>query len=258
MSPLPRAVSIATFDTYGDDPLGSSAAELRSHPDLLDGNPPEADAAGRTGRTRPANPLQAWRRSTRRSPASGERDHIGSTCYAVSLGWVSSLIGDTPARVFGEPTPCSEWDVRLLIGHLIGTAYRGRGTAAGVSTAEVPHVVTGVLDDKLAALYAQLADEIIPAFSSLSADTSVRAPWGQVTAAEAVRGFIVETIAHGWDLAVATGRPAIAPPGVAERCLASSGDLVPARLRGVMYAAPVADDPGVSATERLARLLGHH
>ncbi|MFK4085940.1 TIGR03086 family metal-binding protein [Kribbella sp. NPDC020789] len=177
--------------------------------------------------------------------------------YAASLGWVSGLIADTPAEALGRPTPCSEWDVRLLIGHLIGTAHRGRGTALGVAS-DVPHVVTDVPDDKLSATYAGLADEIVAAFGRLAGEDPVRAPWGPVTALNAVRGFTIETTAHGWDLAVATARPAIAPPGVAERCLAHEAELVPARLRGVMYDEPLADVPDISATERLARLLGHH
>ncbi|MER7243269.1 TIGR03086 family metal-binding protein [Kribbella sp. NPDC000426] len=178
--------------------------------------------------------------------------------YAASLDWVSGLIAGTAAEDLGRPTPCSEWDVRLLIGHLIGTAYRGRGTATGLPASDVPHVVTDVPDDKLAATYAQLAAEIGPAFASFEGGTSVRAPWGQVTALEAVRGFTIETTTHGWDLAVATDRPGDAPPGVAERCLASAADAVPARLRGLMYADPLTDDPQRSPTERLARLLGHH
>ena len=178
--------------------------------------------------------------------------------YAAGLDWVSGLIEATSADALGKPTPCSEWDVRLLIGHLIGTAHRSRGTATGISTSEVPHVVTDVPDDKLAVTYAQLVAEIVPALAALDGNMSVQAPWGQVTALEAVRGFTVETVAHGWDLAVATDRPAIAPPGVAERCLALAVDVIPSRLRGVMYSDPVADDPDLSPTERLAHLLGHH
>ena len=178
--------------------------------------------------------------------------------YTASLRWVSGLITATPMDAFDKPTPCSEWNVRLLIGHLIGTAHRARATATATPSAGVPHVVTDVPDDELATTYAQLADEIVAGFSAVAGDAPVRAPWGEVTALEAVTGFTVETTTHGWDLAVATGRPAIAPPGVAERCLASAAAVIPPRLRGVMYADPLPDAPNMSPTERLVRLLGHH
>lgn len=122
----------------------------------------------------------------------------------------------------------------------------------------MPHVVTDVPDDELGRTYARLATEIVPAFADLADDTRVRAPWGEVPAHEAVRGFTVETTAHGWDLATATGRPADAPPGVAERCLEYAAGVVPTRLRGVMYADPIPGSPESPPTERLARLLGHH
>lgn len=73
----------------------------------------------------------------------------------------------------------------------------------------------------------------------------------------AARGFTVETVTHGWDLAVATGRPAEAPEGIADRCLVFAASVIPDRLRGVMYDPPIAGGDTVSATERLAYLLGH-
>lgn len=177
--------------------------------------------------------------------------------YAAALDWVAGLITTTEPAMLSRPTPCAEWDVRMLIGHLIGTAQRGRATATGIP-AGAPHVVTGVPDDQLGPTYARLAGEIVPAFTGLQEAARVRAPWGEVSAREAVRGFTIETTAHGWDLAVATGRPAEAPPGVAERCLEFAADVVPARLRGVMYAGPIPGSPESPPTERLARLLGHH
>ena len=82
------------------------------------------------------------------------------------------------------------------------------------------------------------------------------ARWGTCTALEAARGFIVETVTRGWDLAIATGQRADALGGIASRCLAFAATIIPDRLRGVMYDAPV---PGaaISATEQLAHLLGH-
>lgn len=177
--------------------------------------------------------------------------------YAAALDWVSGLITTTEPEMLSRPTPCAEWDVRALIGHLIGTAHRGRATATAIP-AGVPHVVTDVPDDELGPAYARLAAEIVPAFAALAGDSRVRAPWGEVPALAAVRGFTIETTAHGWDLAIATGRPADAPPGVAERCLECAADVVPARLRGVMYAAPIVATSEAAPTERLARLLGRH
>lgn len=163
----------------------------------------------------------------------------------------------TPLGLLDGPTPCAGWDVRTLMGHLLGTAERALGTAEGRATRGVPHVVTGIADADLAGTYAGLVGRIVRSFGGLRGDDPVRAPWGACTAARAVRGFTIETVTHGWDLAVATGAPADAPAGVAERCLETAGEIVPARLRGVMYDEAVQAAADASPTERLANLLGH-
>ncbi|BCJ33448.1 TIGR03086 family protein [Actinocatenispora thailandica] len=177
--------------------------------------------------------------------------------YVAALDWVARLMAQTAAEQLGRPTPCTEFTVRALLGHLVGTARRGLGTADGTSTRGVPHVVTDVPDAELAAEYARLAARLGPAWSRRTGQQPVTAPWGRCSALDAVRGFTVETLTHGWDLAVATGQPADALEPVAQRCLALAPDVVPDRLRGVMYDEPVDSDATIPATERLARLLGH-
>ena len=112
--------------------------------------------------------------------------------YLEALGWVSGLmLATTPAQLIG-PTPCEEFDVRLLMGHLVGTARH------------TPHVVTSVPDDDLAAAYASPARYAGPGRCYTERIGSRLS--GGPAPLEAVRGFTVETITHGWDLAVAIGQ----------------------------------------------------
>ncbi|GII25889.1 TIGR03086 family protein [Planosporangium mesophilum] len=177
--------------------------------------------------------------------------------YFDALAWVSELMAATRTGQLDARTPCKDFTVRHLMGHLLGTAQRGLGTAQRVSTKGIPHVVTEVPDDELAMTYAALATSVRRAWSQLVTDDQVNAPWGPCSALEAARGFTVETVTHGWDLAVATGQPHDAPAGIADRCLTYAASVIPDRLRGVMYDAPVAGTGNGSATERLAHLLGH-
>ncbi|WP_207918451.1 TIGR03086 family metal-binding protein [Saccharopolyspora karakumensis] len=177
--------------------------------------------------------------------------------YFDALAWVTALMEATTTAQLTDATPCAEYDVRALAGHLIGTAHRGLGTAEGVSTQAIPHAVTDVPDAQLAAAYAALADRIRAAWKPLRSDDQVRAPWGPCTAHTAARGFTIETVTHGWDLAIATDQPSTKLDHAAERCLPFATDVIPDRLRGVMYDDPVPGLAAASATERLAHLLGH-
>ena len=177
--------------------------------------------------------------------------------YFDALDWVAHLAAEVLIEGMGAATPCEDFDVRSLLGHLIGTAHRGLGTARRIPTRGIPHVVDDVADAELASTYARLTTAIRTAWTPLTADDEVHAPWGVCTALEAARGFTVETVTHGWDLAVATGQPSDAPNHIADRCLTYAAAVIPDRLRGVMYGRPVVDEKPSSATERLAHLLGH-
>jgi uncharacterized protein (TIGR03086 family) len=177
--------------------------------------------------------------------------------YFDALDWVTHLATEVSIEEMGAGTPCEDFDVRRLLGHLIGTAHRGLATAQGISTGDIPHVVNDVPDAELASTYARLAASLRTAWIPLTAEDQVQAPWGTCTALDAARGFTVETITHGWDLAVATGQPRDAPNGIADRCLGYAAAAIPTRLRGVMYDQPVVNEKASSTTEQLAHLLGH-
>lgn len=125
--------------------------------------------------------------------------------YLESLAWVGDLMSAVPDSSFDRSTPCAGFDVRSLSGHLLGTAERSLGTAEHRSTREIPHVVTTVPDAMLAARFRELEHRIGVAWSMRPPGERVAAPWGQCSVVDAVRGFTIETLVHGWDLAVATG-----------------------------------------------------
>lgn len=163
----------------------------------------------------------------------------------------------TDSAQLEQPTPCDEFTVRDLLGHLLGTAYRGLATAKAESTRHVPHVITDVPDEELAPTYANLAGRIGQAWRAIPGpDHSMVAPWGECTAHQAVVGFIVETLVHGWDLATATDRDPEELSAVAIRCLPFAGAVVPERLRGVMYDQPSPATGNEGPTTQLARHLG--
>jgi hypothetical protein len=64
--------------------------------------------------------------------------------YFDALDWVADLATTVSAKDMGAVTPCEDFDVRSLLGHLIGTARRGLATARRIPTRGIPHVVNDV------------------------------------------------------------------------------------------------------------------
>jgi uncharacterized protein (TIGR03086 family) len=180
--------------------------------------------------------------------------------YRTALTWVRTLADGVPADRLADPTPCTEWDVRGLLGHLVATVDRVRVIGEGGDPQTVPRVVEGIADDgwtdaldaaedKMAAVWAD--DAVL--------DELVTVPWGRVPGRAAVWGYIREALVHGWDLAVATGQSPEADPVTAEAALAETKLVMPAEPRGgpIPFAAPVAPRPGAGPTEQLANWCGH-
>jgi uncharacterized protein (TIGR03086 family) len=178
--------------------------------------------------------------------------------YGGALHWVGQLITATPMQALGRGTPCDDYNVRALIGHLIGTAERSLGTAQKRSTRDIPHVVVDVAEADLADRYLTLTELITAVWAETAPGTDVTAPWGRCSAQDAIRGFTVETLVHGWDLAVATDQSPEAPGRLADAVLPHVDSVIPAGTRARMYEAAMAPAEGAGTTEQLAYALGHH
>ncbi len=183
--------------------------------------------------------------------------------YAAALDWVHGLmtgVARLDASTLDRPTPCAEYDVRSLLGHLVATVGRARVIGEGGDPTTEPVVVTGVADDGWADAYAAATDELWPVWRGDDAlDRTVVAPWGPTPGRAAVWGYLNETLVHGWDLAVATGQDPEADPGLAGPVLAAASRFIPEEPRGgpVPFAATVPPRPGAGPTERLANWSGH-
>ena len=128
--------------------------------------------------------------------------------YRDALQWVHGLLAAIRDDQWTLPTPCDEFDVRRLGGHLIATVQRAKIIGDGGDPMTVPLVVTDVADEDVAAAYRESSDSLWSTWGpDGSLDREVQAPWGRITGAAAVRGYLNETLVHGWDLAVATGQP---------------------------------------------------
>jgi uncharacterized protein (TIGR03086 family) len=174
---------------------------------------------------------------------------------SAALETTGQLIASVRTDQWSEPTPCSQWNVRDLVGHLVaGNALFAR--ALGSSEPE-PDREAGQDDDLLPA-YRASAAALAGAFEQPGVlEKIVTVPFGTVPGFVALHLRITEVLVHGWDLARATGQPATFADDVAKQELAFSrkalGDVPPDRSP-FAPPQPVADD--APAIDRLAACLG--
>lgn len=162
------------------------------------------------------------------------------------------LAGIRPAQ-WAAPTPCTEWDVRALVSHLVA----GNRLFAAILRADQPPRSVELGDDAAAA-YRSSAADLLAAFSrpGVLAETFT-VPLGTVPGAVAVHLRTTEALVHGWDLARATGQQADFPDDVAEEELAFSRRSlpgIPPNRTPFRPPQPVRED--APAIERLVALLG--
>lgn len=129
------------------------------------------------------------------------------TAHHRALQATTSIVANVGYDSFALPTPCEQFDVRTLINHMIAGNYRFLAVANGEPAASVPAMGDFVDQDALGP-YRESADALAKGWSDPAAlERTARLPIGDVPGIVALGVHTVETIAHGWDLAKATGQP---------------------------------------------------
>jgi uncharacterized protein (TIGR03086 family) len=159
----------------------------------------------------------------------------------------SHLIASTTPDRLSAPTPCTDYDVRALMGHMVAVLRRITAVAQGVPLAETPRETTGVPDDG----WADAASSALRDVASVWSDDDVlerrlELPFGTKPGRVALAVYTAEVTTHTWDLAVATGRTVVWDDEVVLAALAAVRELLPpgGRPPAVPFAdeVPVTDD----------------
>lgn len=171
-----------------------------------------------------------------------------------SLAAVGDLIAKVQADEWSAPTPCTDWTVSRLVHHLIGM---NRVFSALLAGDPPPRRDTDRVEDEPLTAYRMSAATLQAAFAKPGVlERTFHGPLGAATGAERLQIRLYDLLAHGWDLAQATGQPAVLPDDVAEQALAFVRTQLTEQARPGRFgpAQVVADH--APAIERLVALLG--
>lgn len=171
----------------------------------------------------------------------------------------SVLVNVGPEQL-DEPTPCASWKVRDLLNHIVGGPF--------YQTSMIDPVGHPMVEDRPDYASGDFVSEFdrgselaLAAFGTGGAmDRTVKAPFGEVPGSIFVWIVSVDSFAHGWDLAKATGQPTDLDPALAQQLLEVSKLALTDELRGADGEKPFAPLIEVSedlpAADQLAGFLG--
>jgi uncharacterized protein (TIGR03086 family) len=179
------------------------------------------------------------------------------SAVASAQEWVVGLVASVRPDQLADPTPCTDFDVTGLLKHLFGVADRLVVMGAGRPAESVPPSIGALPDDVVGAYLTRVEQGRRAWADPASLDRLVEAPFGHVPGAVVLGAYLAENLAHGWDLATATGQDPEADPALVAPAYATMQRALPASGReGFPFDPPVEPAADAGPTERLANWLG--
>jgi uncharacterized protein (TIGR03086 family) len=118
------------------------------------------------------------------------------------------------------PTPCTAWDVRALVNHVVGE----NRWVVPLFEGQTVSTVGDLFDGDLLGAHPQVAwDESVAAAAAAihlngAMDQLVHLSFGDVAGHEYVTQLVADLVIHGWDLAHAIGEDETIEPQLVEAC----------------------------------------
>jgi uncharacterized protein (TIGR03086 family) len=127
--------------------------------------------------------------------------------FGRSLERFGKLVHDVPADGWGSPTPCTEWDVRALVHHLVGEVAWVLPLLGGKSVADVGDDLSGDLlgDDPVASWDAGAGEALAAVNAGGAMERVIHLTRRDVSGANYTFEVFNDLAIHGWDLARAIG-----------------------------------------------------
>ena len=131
--------------------------------------------------------------------------------FAKAVALATAVIERVGPHQLANPTPCPEYDVEALLGHLV--VVLRRVAALGRGDDPFGAGVMAPVDGDLKGAWMAATGEVDEAWADDAVlGRTMRLPWAEASGAAMLVSYLNEVTVHTWDLATATGqRPAWDP-----------------------------------------------
>lgn len=167
---------------------------------------------------------------------------------------MGDLIDRIAADQWTAPTPCTEWNVRDLVNHLVGMNLV---FVAMFEESPMPERGADRLGADPAGAYRRSAAALRAAAARPGVlEQSQATQVGVATGVERLQWRIADLLAHGWDLGQATGLVVELPDDLVEQALTFVRARLPSQPRAGRFADPQPIRDNAPAIDRLAAFTG--
>jgi uncharacterized protein (TIGR03086 family) len=162
-----------------------------------------------------------------------------------------------------DPTPCDRYNVAGLIGHLVFAMRRVERLGLGIDAfAYPPDVGVANVSYPWARAVREAGADALAAWQQADLSAQLSLPWMTGSAERVLGMYVMEVLAHAWDLARATAQPLEGDAALGEAVLAlAEGSMVSMPMSAyegpdAPFKRPTTPREGAGPHTRFAALLG--
>lgn len=140
--------------------------------------------------------------------------------YTRATGEFDARVRQVKDDQWGDPTPCTEWNVRTLVNHLVYESKWAQPLFEGKTIAEVGDSLDGDLlgDDPLKAWERARTEALTAARAPGALDRMIHLSAGDQPGAGYLADLLCDAVIHSWDLARAIGADERIDPELIDFC----------------------------------------
>lgn len=145
------------------------------------------------------------------SPETNQMDAAAvSDCYMKSLDSSINFVSNVSNDAWGNDTPCSDWDVKAVVNHIVYENVWMVALFNGRTIEEVGNEFEGdLVGEDPAGVYLRTSNEVKAILAEPDAmSRTCQISSGPVTGAEYSKQLFLDTLIHGWDIAVGSKQDA--------------------------------------------------
>jgi uncharacterized protein (TIGR03086 family) len=183
---------------------------------------------------------------------------VVSECYLRSLDSTIDFVSNVADDAWGNDTPCSDWDVKAVVNHIVYENVWMVALFNGKTIAEVGDEFEGdLVGDDPAGVYLRTANEVKAILAQPDAmSRTCQISSGPVSGAEYSQQLFLDTLIHGWDIAIGANQNAELDDYLVEMCTPLAQAIADNEGYRGAFKAPTASSSSANAQTHLLGLLG--